>query len=98
MIYPLGHRVLVKPVKIEEKTASGIYLPQQTVEMEQAGIDKGEVVAIGDTAWKDERLGGAAWCKVGDTVIWARYAGKPVKDGDDLYHLVNDEDLLGKEE
>ena len=34
------------------------------------------------------------WCKVGDTVIWARYAGKPVEDNTgELYHLINDEDL-----
>lgn len=103
LLVPLGHRVLVKPIVIEEKTKGGIYLPQQSIDLEKAGIDKGEVVAIGDTAWKDERLGGKAWCKVGDNVIWARYAGKPVTINmgtpDEItYHLVNDEDILGREE
>lgn len=97
MITPLGHRVLVKPIRIEEKTKGGIYLPQQTQEMERAGVDKGEVIAIGATAWMDERLGGKPWCEVGDTVIWARYAGKPVTVGEEIYHLINDEDILGKE-
>ncbi len=97
MIIPLGHRVLVKPVVIEEKTQSGLYIPQQSVDLERAGVDKGEVVAIGNTAWKDERLGGTNWCEVGDTVIWARYAGKPVLDGEVTYHLLNDEDVLAKE-
>ena len=101
-LVPLGHRVLVKPIVIEEKTKGGIFLPQQSIDLEKAGIDKGTVVDIGDTAWQDERLGGFPWCTVGDKVIWARYAGKPVtiknKDNEDVtYHLLNDEDILAKE-
>lgn len=90
MYKPLGHRVLVMPQVIEEKTEGGIYIPQQVIDHEKAGVDKGVVVAIGSTCWPDS----PPWCDVGDTVIWARYAGKPVWDADTLYHLLNDEDIL----
>lgn len=100
-IKPLGHRILIKPEEItkEVKTSSGItlYKPDQTVDLERAGVDRGIVVEIGPTAWLDPQLGGKAWCEVGDTVYWARYAGKPVTVGDITYHLVNDEDLICKE-
>lgn len=99
MITPLGHRLLIKPIEIEEKTEGGIWKPQQTTEMERAGVDKGTVVAIGTTCWLDPSFGGKPWCKVGDKVVWARYAGKPVKDADGTeYHLLNDEDVLGRED
>lgn len=99
MIKPLGHRVLVKPDIVEEKTKGGLYIPVQAKDAEQAGIDRGEVIEIGETCWVDERLGGKRWCKVGDRVIWARYAGKPIVDSDEvIYHLINDEDILAKEE
>lgn len=88
----LGHRVLVKPKQIEEKTAGGIIIPDQTRDKEQAGIDEGEVIAIGPTAFKD--LGGFDWVKVGDWVVWPRYAGKPYEDEGILYHAINDEDIL----
>lgn len=102
ILEPLGHRVLVKPIKIEEKTKGGLYKPQHTVLLEKMGVDKGTVISIGETAYLDERLGGKPWVKVGDTVAWARYAGKPVDDPyevDDagepvVYHILNDEDIL----
>lgn len=102
MIHPLGHRVLVKPIEIEKAKDLGngkkIYFADQSVDLARAGVDKGVVIAIGDTAWQDERLGGKPWCKVGDNVIWARYAGKPVDFEGVTYHLVNDEDILGRED
>lgn len=93
----LGHRVLCVADKIENKTKSGLYMPDQTVDMERAGANRGTVVDIGPTAWKTEQLGGTPWCKVGDRIMWPRYAGAIVKhDGED-YHLINDEDVVALE-
>lgn len=98
MIEPLGHRVLVKPIEVSNKTEGGLWKPEQTVDLEKSGVDRGVVIALGDTAYKSELLGGRPWCKVGDKVIWARYAGKPVEDEDGTwYHLINDEDLLARD-
>ena len=96
----IGFRVLVKTDVIEDKVDCGegkiIYKPQQVVDQEQGGVDRGEVVHIGPMAFEDEG-GQRMWCKVGDRVIWPRYAGRPVKDEGVLYHVLNDKDILLKD-
>jgi chaperonin GroES len=67
-IKPLGDRVLVKTEQVEEKTASGIFIPQTAQEKTQTAV----VVAVGD----DED---AITVKVGDKVMYDKYAGTPVK-------------------
>lgn len=93
MIKPAGHRVLVIPEEVDEKTGS-IYLPAETrARMGDAQIF-GKVVAVGATAFKafDD---GDPWCQVGDRVAFAKYGGFIIKDPDDnkLYRLLNDEDI-----
>lgn len=94
-IIPCGHRILVKPEKLHDAdptyrqaAAAGILIPEMAKKLEQAAMDKGVVVAIGPTAFKD--FGGEAWCKVGDTIAFAKYGGKYI--GDDL--ILNDEDVI----
>jgi chaperonin GroES len=65
-IKPLADRVLVQPAAAEEKTASGLYIPDTAKEKPQ----KGTVVAIGNGK-KDEPL----TVKVGDTVLYGKYSG-----------------------
>jgi chaperonin GroES len=65
-VKPLGDRVLIKPALAEEKTASGIIIPDTAKEKPQ----KGEIIAIGEGK-KDEPL----IVKVGDTVIYGKYSG-----------------------
>ncbi|MCF7934658.1 MAG: co-chaperone GroES [Spirochaetia bacterium] len=67
-IKPLGDRVLVKTEQVEEKTASGIFIPQTAQEKTQTAV----VVAVGD----DED---AITVKVGDKVMYDKYAGTAVK-------------------
>jgi co-chaperonin GroES (HSP10) len=106
MIHPVGYRVLVKPEEVEKAKDIGngkmIYFADQSIDLARAGVDKGVVVEIGPCAYMDQRLGGFPWIKVGDKVIWARYAGKPVDVGPSdnyvTYHILNDEDILGKED
>lgn len=94
MIQPVGHRVLVKPMPTERKTAGGIVIPDQTAERNQRDQVKGTVVTIGATAWKgfDD---GEPWAKVGDLVMFSRYGGKIVYDDDGTeYRVLNDEDIV----
>ena len=101
-IEPLIHRVLVKPVVATEEDdfykrakAAGIEIAKSTEAQEQTKIDKGVVVAIGPTAFKD--YGVECPLAVGDTIVYARYAGKVVKDEDDTEYLaLNDEDCIAK--
>lgn len=93
MIEPAGHRVLIKPDIVEEKTAGGIILAQTTKERDQQATMRGEVVAIGVNAWKafDD---GTPWAAVGDRVCFRKYAGEVIKDGDEEYRVINDDDCL----
>ena len=91
-IIPLMHRALVKPKQVETKTASGIILTESLTRKEQAGTDEGIILAIGDTFGKD--FGAEVLPKVGDKVLFAKYAGKFIKNGDEDLVLLNDDDLI----
>ena len=87
----LGFRVLMKPQILGKKTESGIMIA--TDERTQAtNSDKGEILAIGPSAWKAYNMEPPV--KVGDFVVYAKYGCKTIKDGDDLYIIANDEDIL----
>ncbi|KPQ13074.1 co-chaperone GroES [Algoriphagus sp. NF] len=84
-IKPLADRVLVQPAAAEEKTASGLYIPDTAKEKPQ----KGTVVAIG-TGKKDEPL----TVKVGDTVLYGKYSGTELNvDGAD-YLIMRESDIF----
>jgi chaperonin GroES len=75
-IKPLADRVLVQPAAAEEKTASGLYIPDTAKEKPQ----KGTVVAVGNGK-KDEPM----TVKVGDTVLYGKYSGTELSvDGNDF--------------
>ena len=83
---PLADRVLVEPVQAETKTASGIIIPDTAKEKPQEGT----AVAVGNGK-PDEPM----TVKVGDRVLYGKYAGSELKlDGKD-YLIVREGDLLG---
>jgi chaperonin GroES len=82
---PLGDRVLVEPMEAEDKTASGIIIPDSAKEKPQ----KGTVVAVGPGK-KDEKIE----LKVGDVVLYGKYSGTELNyDGKD-YLIMKQEDIL----
>ena len=84
-IKPLADRVLVEPAAAETKTASGLIIPDNAKEKPQ----KGTVVAIG-TGTKDQPL----TVKIGDTVLYGKYAGTELKlEGTD-YLMMRESDIL----
>jgi len=88
---PLGDRVLLKVIETEKKTEGGIFLPDTAKEKPQ----KGEVVAVGTGKVTADGKKVPIEVKVGDKVIFSRYAGNEVKDGEEKYLLVNERDILG---
>lgn len=82
-IKPLGDRVLVKIEEVEEKTASGIYIPQTAQEKTQSAV----VVAVGDD--KD-----AIKVKPGDKIMYDKYAGTSVTVDDEEHLLLSMQDVL----
>ena len=102
MLKPCGHRLIVKQIKLEDTDkayraakAAGIVFAEtdERIRAEQS-IDRGVVVAIGPTAFKD--FGGEAWCEIGQKVAFAKYSGKIVEDPTDheKYMILNDEDIV----
>jgi len=93
-INPVGWRVLVKPKEVMEKSSGGIILAtEKTKEREQMSNTTGIVISMGDQCYADEP---SPWCKVGDKVIFAKYAGLLYKGRDgEQYRMVNDHDVTG---
>ncbi len=84
-IKPLADRVLVKPAAAEEKTASGIIIPDSAKEKPL----RGEVLAIGNGT-KDE----AMVVKVGDNVLYGKYAGTELELDGEKYLIMRQSDIL----
>ena len=92
---PTGWRMLILPFKMPEKTKGGLYFGQETLERQQVGSTCGLVLAQGPDCYKDkERYPDGPWCKKGDWVIFARYAGSRIQiDGGEV-RLLNDDEVL----
>ena len=86
---PLGDRVVLKEAVAEETTKSGIVLPSQAKEKPQYA----EVIEVGPGAVVDGKTVPME-VKVGDKVIYQKYAGTEVKLGDDEYIIVKQSDIL----
>lgn len=87
---PLGDRLIVKPIEQEETTAAGIVLPETAKEKPQ----KGEVLASGPGGRDDSGDRIEMDVSVGDTVLFAKYAGTEIKlDGDKLL-ILRESDIL----
>ena len=87
---PLGDRVVVKPSTAEETTKSGIILPGTAQEKPQ----EGEVLAIGTGRVLDSGQKIAMELKVGDKVVYARYAGTEFKVEEDDLLILSERDIL----
>ncbi|WP_408582875.1 co-chaperone GroES [Myroides odoratimimus] len=84
-IKPLADRVLIEPLPAETKTASGLFIPDTAKEKPQ----RGTVVAVGNDT-KDHEM----TVKVGDTVLYGKYAGTELKlEGTD-YLIMREDDIL----
>ncbi len=89
-VKPLGDRVFVKVSASEEKTAGGLYLPDTAKEKPQVG----EVVALGPGKRNDDGSRQELEIKVGDKVLYSKYAGTDIKLGIDEYVLLSEKDIL----
>ncbi len=86
---PLGDRVLVKAVDQEQKTKSGIVLPESAKEKP----NEAEVVAVGPGKYEDGKLV-APEVKKGDVVLFSEYAGQKVKMDGAEYQIIRLDDIL----
>ncbi|KND50644.1 MAG: chaperonin GroES [Parcubacteria bacterium C7867-001] len=91
-IIPRGDRVIVKPMKKEEKTASGIIIPD-TVKSEKP--ERGTIVAVGQGRMEDGKLIPMD-LKVGDKVLFEQTYRDPIKVDGEEYYIFNEASILAK--
>ena len=89
---PLGDRVIVRPIEKEEVSKGGIILPDTAKEKPQ----EGEVIAVGPGRLAEDGKRLAMDVKVGDRVIFAKYAGTEVKLDDDRLLIMHESDIMAK--
>ncbi|MDP3064312.1 MAG: co-chaperone GroES [Chloroflexota bacterium] len=89
---PLADRVVVKPLEGEEKTKSGIVIPDTAKEKPQ----QGEVVALGPGRVTDDGKRIPLELKVGDKVIYSKFAGTEWKEDGVEYLILRESDILAK--
>ncbi|MCJ7828169.1 MAG: co-chaperone GroES [Dehalococcoidia bacterium] len=89
---PLGDRVVVKPSPKEEVTKSGIVIPDTAKEKPQ----EGKVIAVGPGRMTEDGNRIAMDVKVGDIVIYAKYGGAEIKEGDEELIILRESDILAK--
>ncbi len=87
---PLADRVVVEPLDEETMTATGVYLPDTAQERPM----KGKIVAAGPGRLDDNGKRVALEVKVGDTVLYAKYAGTEVKVADKELLVLKETDIL----
>ena len=89
-VQPLSGFVLVKPAKTETKTASGLYLPENSAEKPSYGT----VLAVGDSVWESGVKEVKAPVKVGQTVIYKKWGGNEFQIDKIEYQFLKFEDIL----
>ena len=89
---PLADRVVIRPTEREEITKGGIILPDTVTEKPQEGL----VVAVGPGKLADDGKRVKLEVKVGDKVIYAKYAGTEIKVDDEELIVVRESDILAR--
>lgn len=90
MIKPLADRIVIKVVDDVQQTSGGIFIPDSAKEKPQ----KGEVVAVGSGKTLDNGEKESMEVKVGDIVLFAKYAGTDIKIDDVEYKIISVKDAL----
>jgi chaperonin GroES len=88
---PLGDRVIVEPLEQEEKTASGILLPETAKDRPQEGL----IVAVGPGRWdEDGKKRIEMEVARGDKIVFAKYSGSEIKLDEKKYLIMGEKDVL----
>ena len=90
-VKPLEDRILVRPLEAEDKTESGIYLPESAKEKPQ----QAKVIAIGNGRVLDNGERAPFQVKKGDTILIGKWGGTEVKIDDDEMLVIGEDEILG---
>lgn len=89
-IRPIGEKILVKRLEAEEKTASGIYLPEKAKEKPQ----QAKVVAVGEGKVLENGKRATPQVKAGDTIILGKWGGQEIKVDGEEYVVLGEDEVL----
>jgi len=93
---PSGWRLLVLPFTPREKTKGGILIAQESLEKLRIATNCGYVLKMGPLAYHDhDKFPTGPWCKTGDWIIFARYAGSRLSIEGGEVRILNDDEVLG---
>tara|TARA_R100000234_G_C4835464_1_gene108740 strand:+ start:89 stop:496 length:408 start_codon:yes stop_codon:yes gene_type:complete len=93
---PTGWRIVVLPYRGVGKTKGGVLLTDKAVEDQQIASVCALVLKVGPDAYSDpEKFPTGPWCKEGDWIIMARYAGSRIKIEEGELRILNDDEVLG---
>lgn len=91
MIKPLSDRVVIEPIEKTNQLPSGLVIPESAQDKSQEGT----VVSLGEGRWSEfHGIFYPSFLKVGDRVIYAKYAGTEVVDGGKKYLLLNEREIF----
>ncbi len=90
-IRPLSDKLVIKVIDDTEQTSGGIFIPDSAKEKPQ----KGEVIAVGPGKSLEDGKKEEMEVKVGDIVLFAKYAGTDVKLNDEMLKILAEKDVLG---
>ena len=88
---PVGYRILLRPRGVIEKTKGGIILTDTNKDDQTYLNSVGQIIAMGDECYSDRKK---PWCKVGDWVVFGRYAGARVSVQNVKMVLLNDDEII----
>jgi len=88
---PVGYRILIRPRGIIEKTKGGIILTDSSKDSQAYLNSVGQIIAMGEECYSDRKK---PWCKVGDWVIFGRYAGARISVQKVKMMLLNDDEII----
>ena len=92
---PTGWRILILPFRPKRKTKGGIHIGDTAAERQHVATVCGLVLAMGPDCYRDkERYPQGSWCKKGDWVIFARYAGSRFKIEGGEVRILNEDEIL----
>lgn len=97
-VRPVGYKLLVRPIKPQEKTRGGIILAQETTQHIEYVTCVGEVVAMGADCYQHSKFNGHQWCRVGDVVSYGKHAGQTIHINEEnetvVYRFLNDDEVI----
>jgi chaperonin GroES len=93
-LQPVEYNIVVRMDPVEEKTASGLYIPQTKQDRDELSADEGTIVAVSPHAFSYAEWGDIQPPKVGDRILMAQFDGRIWKRGGNTYRLIKDKSVI----